>query len=140
EAMDRIGLAEEGPQLTQARHRGSEVVVYVALDPDAERRRIADLRAGARSSDEGLRGDAPDVEAVAAQQVLLDQGDAGAQASRAGGRHEAGRAGADHHQVVPAGRLWIDPVGRMHVMNERAVEFVIRLDRDTHETILPESA
>src|SRR5439155_26617996 len=88
--MYRIVLADNGPQLPQTRHRGSEVVVHVALDPDAERRRVADLRAGARGPDEGLRGDAPDVEAVAAQQVLFDQGDAGAQPSRAGGRHEAG--------------------------------------------------
>ena len=62
---------------------------------------------GARRADHGLGRHTADIEAVAAHQVTLDQGDFGPQAGRPGCADQSGRAGADDHQVVAGGRFGV---------------------------------
>ena len=68
-----------------------------------------------RSANQGLGRNAADVQAAAAHQVTLDQGDLGAQAGCDQRADQTGRASSHHHQVVaPLGR-GVHPVGRMDV-------------------------
>ena len=84
----------------------------------------------ARGADQGLRGHAADVEAVAAHEIPLDQGHARAQPGRPGGGHEPGRAGADDDEVVTPRRRGVGPGERMDVGDERLVVLVPGLEPD----------
>ncbi len=76
-----------------------------------------------------LRRHAADVEAVAAEQMALDQRDLGAEPGRADRAHQAGGAGADHHQVIAVLRRRVAPVRRMDVLDQPPVVLVERLDQ-----------
>ena len=91
-------------------------------------RRPSGARRRACGGEQGLRWDAARVQAVAAEEVSLDERDPGAEAGGARGRHEAGGAAADDHQVVAAARRRIPPAARVHVMEQRAVVLVVRQD------------
>src|SRR5437588_582964 len=80
---------------------------------------------GPRRPDEGLRGDAADVEAVAAQERALDQGDTAAQPGGAGGTDEARCARAQDDQVVASGRLGVGPVRRVDVAYQGLIVDVV---------------
>ena len=63
---------------------------------------------------------------IAQEQVPLDERHMGPKTRGAGRRNQTGRSRPDHHQMITAGRLRIDPVGRMHVLDERPVVGVAR--------------
>ena len=128
--LEAVDDADPGAQPAHARHGEAEVGGRVrghggaAEAPGA----LAGVGPGARGADHPLGGDAADVQAVAAHQVALDQGDLGAEPGGPLGRDQTGGAGADHHQVVARGGLGVDPGVRMDVGEELAVELVQRLD------------
>ena len=66
---------------------------------DPERRAAPRHVRKARGGEQRLRGDAAEVQAVAAHQPALDQHDLGTHLSRSGGDRQACRAGADDAQI-----------------------------------------
>ena len=75
-----------------------------------------------------FEGTQPYVEAVAAQQMALDQRHPRAQPGGAGGADQSGGAGADHHQVISLGRSRVDPRGWVHAVDQLPVVAVERLE------------
>ena len=138
EALHRVVVADVGADAAHAFHHRGEVHLHVVRPADAEQAGVADLRHHARRADDALGRDAADVQAVAAQVVALDQGDLGAQAGGARRGHQPGRAGADHHQVVAAGRGGIGPVRRVRVGAQHPVVFILRrqLWNVAHDSVL----
>jgi hypothetical protein len=77
---------------------GSEIGIGPSRD-DAERRAAPRQVGKARRGKQRFRGDAAEVQAVAAHQPALDQHDFGAHLSCPGGDRQACRTGADDAQV-----------------------------------------
>jgi hypothetical protein len=94
----------------------------------AEARGGANVEHGTAGADHGLRRHAADVEAVAAHQVTLDEGDLGPHPGGPGGTDQTGGPGTDDDQVVPALRLGVDPVGRVDVGDQLPVVLVVKGD------------
>jgi hypothetical protein len=87
--------------LADAVHDGREAHRRELDVREPELLRAARKRPHPRGTDQRLRWDAPEVEAVAAQGPrLLDEDRLRAELRRAGGRREAGRAAAENPQVV----------------------------------------
>ena len=124
--MCRVGTADPRAQSSHARHRLAEVVFHGAGNVDTEFFRELHLCPRSRCAEDALRRDTADIQAVAAQEMLFDQGNFRADTCGDCGGHEAGGSGADHHDVVPTRRLGIDPSGRVNVVEERSVVFVVR--------------
>ena len=82
---------------------------------------IAHLGVQAGSADERFRRHAADIQAVAAEQLALDERDLGAQRRRGVRRDQSRRAAADDHQVVARRGLRIAPVARADVFQPRLV-------------------
>ena len=80
--------------------------------------RSAELGDGARRTNDGLGGHAAPVEAVAAQQVALDQGRLAAHAGRGDGADQAGCARADHYQVIAPLGARVFVLRRVHVKDQ----------------------
>ena len=120
--------AFDGTQPTRPLHDGGEIDAHGTADLNAEVAGAANLVGGARGGQQRLGRHTADVEAVAAEEVFLDQGDARPQAGGPGGADQARRAGADDDEVVVRRRLGVDPVRRMHVADQLTVERVRRRD------------
>jgi hypothetical protein len=121
EAGRRVVRADAGTQLAHARHHGRKIDRDARGHAHAERTRPPDVGRGARSPEEGLRRHAADVQAVAAEQVALDERHPGAQARGARGRHEARRAAADHDEIVAALGRRVGPVRWVRVFEPLAI-------------------
>ena len=124
--MCRVGTADPRAQPSHARHRLAEVVFHGPGNVNAEFFRVLHLCPRSRCADDALRWDTPNVEAVASQEMLFDQGNFRADTCRDRSGHEARGSGADHYDVVPSRRLRIDPSGWVNVIEERFVVFVVR--------------
>ena len=119
-----VDAADRRAQPAHAGHGGPEVALDAARERQAELRAVPRGGPDARGPDDPLRGDAADVQAVAAHQAPLDQRDPGPDSRRHRGGHEARRAGADHDQVVASAGRGVLPPGRMDVRDELPVERV----------------
>ena len=119
-------MADPRAQPSHACHRLAEVIFHRARNVNAEFFRVLHLRPRSRGADDALRRDTADIEAVTPEEMLFDQGNFRADTCCDRGGHEAGGSGADHHDVVPTRRLGIDPSGRVNVVEERSVVFVVR--------------
>ena len=128
EPSRRIVPADAGAQLAHPLHRGPEIRVPPVGHVHSELTRVSDGGCDPSGTDDGLRRDAAVVEAIAAQQVPLDQRDPGSQSRRTGCGHQAGRSRTDHDQVVSRGRFGIGPVGGVDVVDKRSVVHVVRED------------
>ena len=106
-------------------HDRREIHRHVA-DPHAEPAGRSRLRGGAGGAQQRLGRHAAGDEAVAAEQVALDQGDAGAESGRPGGRDQSGRPAADDQQVVARRRFGVDPVGRVDGVQQHPIPVVRR--------------
>src|SRR5262249_3882705 len=129
-AGGRVVLADARADGAHAAHRGSEVGLR------AGREREADLLLGtarlgreARRANHTLRRPAADGQTVAAEVVALDHRDLRAEPRADRGRDQARRPGADHHEVVATRGLRVLPRARVHVLEQRAIRLVLRLDR-----------
>ena len=128
EALGAVVRRDPGAQPPHPLHHRGEVDVD-AGHADAEGRRLARRRGHARGRDHRLRRHAADVQAVAAEEVTLDEGHACPEPRGARGRDEARRPAADDHEVVARGRGRVGPAGRVHVRDEHAVVLVVGLDQ-----------
>jgi hypothetical protein len=105
-----------------------EVRREVAGEFQTEELALLRLVDATRRADDGLRGDAADVQAVAPHQVALDQGDPGAEAGGDQRRDQASGPRADHDQVIAALGHGVLPVRRVDIGNQGGVVGVSRCD------------
>ena len=125
EALGAVVPADLRADAAHALHRRGEVA-----GPLGARR--AEAGVGAAGTPPTGRGDhalgrhAAEVQAIAAHQPAFDQRHPGAQARGGDRGHQAGRAGADHHQVVTPRRLRVRPVGGRDLVDQRPVVPVLR--------------
>src|SRR5207247_10165231 len=115
ETPGRVVRAEAGAQPAHPLHDRREIHADSLRYADAEFPRVPHLGHYSSRPDNRLARHATDVETVAAHQLALDERDFGAEPGRAGRRHQAGRPGADHHQVVTLGGRRVHPIGRMNI-------------------------
>src|SRR5262249_33906728 len=77
-----------------------------------------------------LRRHAPDVQAVAAHQVPLDQRDLRTEPRGPGGTHQPRRPRPEHDELVAVCRCRVHPLRRLHVRPELLVVRVVRQQGD----------
>ena len=92
---------------------------------NAELSAVARVMGGARGADEALRRHAADVEAIAAEEIALDQRDLRAEPGGAGGADQARRAAADDNHIVFSRRRRIVPARRVAVLDEAPVMSIV---------------
>ena len=107
-------------------HDGGEIDGDVG-DSNTQSVRAPKLTNRARCSQDRLRGHAAGVQAVAAKAAAFDERDARPEGRRADRADEAGRAAADHDEVVSPLRPRVPPVGRMDEVIERAIGVIAGL-------------
>ena len=129
----RVVAADPRADAAHALHHGGEVGLDVSADAHAEGPGRADVADDPRGADHALRGHAADVEAVAAQEMPLDERHARAEAGRARRRHQARGAGADDDQVVARRRVGLAPVGRVDVRHQLGVISIMGTHVDRHQ-------
>src|SRR5262249_32563836 len=131
EPRGRVLRRESGPEPAHPLHRRGEVRAgLVALH--AVRAGVAHELRHVRGAQYALRRHAAEVEAVAAHEIPLDEGDARAEPGRARGGHEPGGAGADDDEVVAAGGPGVRPPGRMDVLDQPAIVEVVGWKKARH--------
>ncbi len=121
EARGRIDPADARADAPHALHRHRKVDLDVVRRPGAVVGGVAHLGVQARRADQGLRGHAAVVQAVAAEQVAFDQRDPRAQRGGAARCDQSRRPGADDQQVVGVARPRVAPIRRPGVVAELAV-------------------
>src|SRR5690606_1826178 len=72
------------------------------------------------------------VQAIAAEQMPLDERCLPPQTRRSQRRNNACRATPDRHQVIATRRPWVGPVRRMRMGHQLPVVLVVRSDVDAH--------
>ncbi len=128
-----------GDHLAHAVHHGREIDSDLGgREPYSGGGACVVERLGA--ADERLAGHTAGPEALAAEAVLLDQGDARPEHPRARGGHEAGGAGADHDEVVRRVRsasIWHRRLARGcdHAGRGSRVPNALRVGRVSRRTI-----
>jgi len=123
EAPGRIVMADAGPQSAHPGHDGREVGVD-RTGAHAERGGLPRLGDRARGPQQGLRRHAARVQAVAAEQALLDERHAGPEAGGARGADEPGSPAAYHHEVVDPASGRVHPTCRVHLGQQLPVRLV----------------
>ena len=139
-AGGRVVGGECCPEPAHARHDRGEVDAGALGHADAEVAGVAHVGRGARRAQQRLGRHAADVETVAAEALALDQCHPATEAGRAGGRDQPGGAGAEDHEVIAARGRRVDPVGRAHVREQRAVMHIGRDPGGRHPAIRGASA
>src|SRR5262245_30372505 len=106
--------------LALPRHQTRQVELH-ALDRDAHGRRLADALQERAGGDHGLRGDAADVEARAAEEILVDDGHLLAELGEADGADVAGGTGAEDDDVTGCGHgvMWWTRAGHPFTAERR---------------------
>src|SRR5262249_30907133 len=123
--MSRVVMTDPRTELPHPSHRRGEIVFHAVWDIEPEFLSFPDFGPCARGPDDTLGRDTADIEAVSAHEMPLDQRHFGAYPGSDHGRHQPGRAGPNHNDVVSATRLGILPVGRMNIVRQRLVVLVI---------------
>jgi hypothetical protein len=131
EARRAVVRCHAGAKAPHAGHRRREVGVDGA-GAHAEGFGIARRRGDAGGGDHRLRRHAADVQAVAAEEMALDERHAGAEAGSAGRGDEPGRARPDDEEVVGARRRRVLPPRRVDLCNEPPVLLVVGKDERAH--------
>ena len=98
--------------MTDPLHRQREINLDVSGRRSAEMRGVAHVGIDPRRPDQRLRRHAADIQAVAADQVTLDQRNPGPEGRRTPRRHQTRRPGTNDHEVVAARRFGIAPAAR----------------------------
>src|SRR6516165_2868868 len=141
EPSRRVVGTDPGPQPAHTLHDASKIDPHAGRNVYPELCGVANLGGGPGGSDQCLGRYAADIEAVAPQELALDQRHPGAQPGGTGGRDQPGGARTDHYQVVPGGRFRADPVRRVDVSHQSAVMFVLGKHFHGHElSSLPENS
>lgn len=117
EAFDGVVMADDGADAAEVFHDAGEVDLRLeGADPPGAGE--PDVMDGAGGADEGLRGNASGVEAVAAEEMTLDQGHLRPDPGGAGGADEARRPRPDDDEVVGSGRGGVLVAGRVDLFAE----------------------
>jgi hypothetical protein len=124
-----VVVADAGTQPSHAFHHCGEVDARAGWNMHAKLVGVPHLMRRTRRTDQSLRRHAPDVQAIAAHQMLLDERHLCPEAGRRRCSHQAGRAGADHHEVVAALRRWVGVRLRANVAEQRLVVGIQRRDQ-----------
>src|SRR5258706_12792934 len=122
-------MTDASPELAHPFHDGGEIHLDRPGHPYPETFCIPGIERGARGADEGFGWDATDIEAIAAQQMLLDERDFGAQPGGPRGGDEPGCAGADDHEIITWCRRGIGPIRRVDLSDKFLVVAVPRRDK-----------
>ena len=128
-ALGGVEVRDVRTEPAEALHHSSEIRARAGRHLDPERARVAHRGGRAGGAEERLRRHAPDVQTVAAHEVALDERDLGPEPGGAGRGDEAGRAGAEDHEVVTRRRFRVGPLGRMDARGEPLIVLVERLER-----------
>jgi hypothetical protein len=124
QAGHRVIVADVGAQAAHPRHDRAEIHLDAFRHADPQLGRPAQLADHLRRANDALGGHAAPVQAVAAQQMALDQRGLAAQAGRPDGADQPRGPPADDDQVVAAVGPRIAPVGRVRVGHQPAVVLV----------------
>src|SRR5262249_55000061 len=133
EPSRRVVDTDLGPQPAHAFHDASKIDPHAGRNVYPELCSVANLGGGPGGSEQGLGRYAADIGTVARQEFALDQRYPGAQPGGPGGRDQPGGARTNHYEVVPGGRLRVDPVWRVDVRHESAVMFIHGEHLDRHD-------
>ena len=109
EPLGGIVPAQVRSQSPETFHHRGEIDFDAVGHTDAELARVPNRPISPRGCDQRFGGDAPDVEAIAAQQVFLDQRHLRPEPGRPDRGDEPSRSRAHHKQVVPPGGFGIAP-------------------------------
>ncbi|HYT69441.1 MAG TPA: hypothetical protein VEL51_23685, partial [Vicinamibacterales bacterium] len=126
--LGRIMRADVRAPLAHASHDRIKIRLRRA-DAYAERRRAVCFANRAGRAQQCFRGDTADVQAVATQKATFDERDAGAKPGCADGTDQPGRPTTDDHEIVDVAWLRIDPVLRVHSVDESLIRYVERRDQ-----------
>ena len=129
-ALDRIVRLDGAHDALHPLHHLGEVEIH-RRRPQAVIGRAAHLHHDASRLEQGLRGHAAGVEAVAAHPVLLDQRHLGAHRGGDVGGDQARRAAADHHQVAVEARRPLP--ARVNAPRLEGVQDLLRDEREDAE-------
>jgi hypothetical protein len=121
----RIVLADVRAYAAHPLHDGGEVHLGSGGDAHPEVFCEAQVSGHAGGADQGLRRHAPDVQAIAAHQVALDDRDTRAQTCGTGGRHQARGSRAEHDQVIARCGYRVLPGLGVHIRDQRAVVRIV---------------
>ena len=130
--MHRIVVADPRPQFSHAGHRSAKIVLHPWRNIQAELLGMPQIGPGPCRAYETFRRHTADIQAVAAHEMPFDQRDFRADAGSDHRRHQTRRSRPNHDQIVPPGRLRIDPARRMHVLDQLPIMLIV----GEHQTVL----
>ncbi len=119
-----VHRAQIRPELPHALHRGAEVALAGDRRPSEPGGSGPRIMPCPRGRDDGFRGHAPDVQAVAPHEVPLDQRHPGPETRGTGGGDQPRRARPDHDEVVAVPRTRVDPIAGVHPGQQAGVVLV----------------
>ena len=125
--LGRVVATDVGAEAAHALHGRGEIRFGVHRRAPGESRRVVEVGVEPRRAQERLGGNAAEVQAVAAHQVLFHQRYPGAEGGGAGRGDQPGGAGAKDDEVVTGGGLRVRPVRWSHVGQQLGVADVVRL-------------
>ena len=123
-----VVMAQGRAEAAHPIHYGAEIHLNTTGRRDAEFTRIANIRDRLGTANQGFTRQATYVEAVAAQESSLNQGDFRAETRRTCGRHEARRARPDDHEVLATRWCRVLPVCGVGVALKVAGVFFQRVE------------
>src|SRR5215510_5021101 len=100
--ISRVVMTDPRTELPHPSHRRGEIVFHPMWDIEPEFFSFPDFGPCARGPDDTLGRYAPDIEAVSAHEMPLDQRHFGTNPGSDHSRHQPGRPGSNHNDVVSA--------------------------------------
>ncbi len=117
-------MTDSGSELTHPSHDSAKILSDPIRNVQPKLTRPTDPGPGPGSPDETLGRDASHVQAIPTQEMPFNQGDLRSETRGDGSGNQARGSGADDHDVVSTGRFGVDPVRRMHVIDQLSIEFI----------------
>src|SRR5436190_2791871 len=122
--------AEAGAQLAHPFHDGREIDLDGRTHPHSEWTCLLGIEHGAPGADDGFGGNATHVEAVPAQEMLLDQGHFCPETGCAGSRYQPSSSSADDDEIIARRRGRVLPIRRVDIGDEARIVRIRRVDQD----------
>jgi hypothetical protein len=111
-------------QFPHALHHGGEINIHIIGYPNPKVSGTAYFRRDAGGTNQGLRWHAPDIEAVSAHEVSLDEGYFPAQSRCARRRDQTRCSPTDDDHIVASIRLGVNPLRGVHIGDQLPIVFV----------------
>jgi hypothetical protein len=125
--LGAVVTTDSGSQPPHPFHDGAKIPLARHLGPAKVLGGASGFVPGTGRADDAFRRHTAVIETVTAHQTPLHQGDFGPETDGSGGRDQTGGPSADDNQVIPLGRLGIDPIGRVNLLEQGLVVAVERL-------------